>query len=103
MSSAAPLIKGGAMRQFIIASAMAAGLIAIWAAMLPLAAQPAAPPPALSKALSLCRGPNGIDRACTVALAQALLSGEPDTSAAHVGDQYCRADPQLLASLSRHG
>jgi hypothetical protein len=81
---------------------MAAGLIALWAAMLPLAAQPAAaPPPALSKALFLCRGPNGIDRACTVALAQALLLDEPKTAATHVSDQYCPANRELFASLTR--
>jgi hypothetical protein len=90
------------MRQFLIASAMAVGLIALWAAILPLAAQPAAPPPALSKALFLCRGPNGIDRACTVALVQALVSDQPNGSATHVSDQYCPASRQMIASLSRH-
>ncbi len=90
------------MRQFLIASAMAAGLIALWAAIVPLAAQPA-PAPALSKALFLCRGPNGIDRACTVALAQALVLDEPSSPATHVSDQYCPANRQFLASLSRRG
>src|SRR5580704_13977314 len=67
------------MRQFVIAAAMALGLVALWALILPLTAQPAPKPatassPALSKALFLCRGPNGIDRTCTSALARALVS-----------------------------
>lgn len=55
------------MRQFIIAAAMAVGLIAVWAALLPLTAQPAPKPDAVSssaafsKALFLCKGKNGID------------------------------------------
>jgi hypothetical protein len=87
------------MRQIIIAAAMAMGLVALWAAILPLTAQPApmaagAGSPVLSRALFLCRGPNGIDSACTAALARALGTGEPRrTSAGHCA---CRADPATL-------
>ena len=55
------------MRQIIITAAIALGLVALWAAILPLTAEPAPATtamssPAMSKALFLCRGPNGIDR-----------------------------------------
>jgi hypothetical protein len=91
------------MRQFIIATAMALGLVALWAAMLPLTAEPApaqtvSSSPALSKALFLCRGPNGIDRTCVAALAEALAldaSGE----AAAAGPRFCHVDHQTLAGL----
>jgi hypothetical protein len=94
------------MRQFIIAAAMAIGLVALWAAILPLTAQPATKqvPPgsaALSKALFLCRGPNGMDRACTAALARALVTEQPGLSKARAEERSCRADPVLLASLHR--
>src|SRR5579863_5752076 len=73
----------GAMRQILIASALAAGLIALWAAILPLTAQPAphqtaVAPEVLSKALFLCRGPNGIDNKCAAALASALAFDNAD-------------------------
>ena len=63
------------MRQFIAAAALATGLVGLWVVLLPLAAQPAssAAAPALSGAMFLCRGPNGIDRACVAALAQSLV------------------------------
>ena len=72
------------MRQFIIAAALALGLVALWAAILPLTAQPApsqatVSSPAMSKALFLCRGPNGIDRTCAAALAKALVLDAPTT------------------------
>lgn len=94
------------MRQFIIAAAMAMGLIALWAAILPLTAQPAPKPvtatsPALSKALFLCRGPNGIDRACAAALARALVIEQPGRTAAQAEGRSCRTDPALFASLER--
>ena len=65
------------MRQFIIAAAVAVGLIAFWAAILPLTAEPAtrqatATTPGMSRALFLCRRPNGLDQACVGALAKAL-------------------------------
>jgi hypothetical protein len=90
------------MRRMMIAAAMALGLIALWAAILPLTAQPApmapAASPVLSKALFLCRGPHGIDRACTTALAQALILESSDAGPAHASDRYCHADPSALAS-----
>ena len=85
------------MRQFIIAAAMAVGLVALWAAILPLTAQPApkpasaSAPPGLSKALFLCRGKQGIDQACAAALARSLVFEEPVRA--------CRADPEVIASL----
>ena len=94
------------MRKFIVAAAMAIGLVALWAVILPLTAQPApkqtaATPPAVSKALFLCRGPNGIDRSCAAALAKALVLEASDTKPATVNDRVCHADPQVLAKLDR--
>jgi hypothetical protein len=98
----------GAMRQILIASALAAGLIALWAAIVPLTAQPAphqtsVAPEALSKALFLCRGANGIDRGCAVALAGALALDEQDQQVTRVSDQLCPASPRVLARLVRRG
>jgi hypothetical protein len=81
------------MRRIIIAAAMAIGLVALWAVILPLTAQPTprsvyAAPPELSGALFLCRGPNGIDRACVASLARALVLDASD------------ADPQMSAGLN---
>ncbi|MEJ0015945.1 MAG: hypothetical protein WDN25_05165 [Acetobacteraceae bacterium] len=110
------------MRQFITAAVLALGLIALWAAILPLTAQPAPKPavassPAMAKALFLCRGPNGIDKTCAAALAKALVQ-PPAESAATQGaatpvaatpvaatpasDRHCRFDRQVMASLERH-
>jgi len=94
------------MRKFIVAAAMAIGLVALWAVILPLTAQPApkqtaATPSTVSKALFLCRGPNGIDRTCAAALAKALVLEASDTNPEDVNDRICRADPQMLAKLDR--
>lgn len=94
------------MRQILIASALAAGLIALWAAIVPLTAQPAphqtsVSPEALSKALFLCRGPNGIDRGCAAALAGALVIDEPKQQVTRVSDELCPASPRVLARLVR--
>jgi hypothetical protein len=93
------------MRQFIIAACLALGLVALWAAILPLTAEPApaqtvATAPAMSKALFLCRGPNGIDRTCAAALARALVL-DSDTAATPVSDRFCHIDRSTLASLDR--
>jgi hypothetical protein len=94
------------MRRFLIAAVMAGGLIALWAAILPLTAQPAPKPatahsPALSKALFLCHGPHGIDQTCATALARALVLEPPDTATTRVSNEFCRANPQLFASVDR--
>ena len=95
------------MRQFIIAAAMALGLVGLWAAILPLTAEPAPTPmavssPAMSKALFLCRGPNGIDRSCAAALAKALVLDTSDNAATPVSDRVCRVDREMRTSLARH-
>ena len=92
------------MRQFIIAAALAVGLVALWAAIVPLTAQPApthttVSSPALSKALFLCRGPNGIDRTCSAALAKALVLDASGSTATRVSDQLCHINREILASL----
>ncbi len=92
------------MRQFLIASALAAGLVALWAAILPLTAQPAprrttVAPEVLSKALFLCRGPNGIDNKCAAALSSALLIDAKDPQVTRVSDELCPATPHILARL----
>jgi len=74
------------MRPILIATAIAGGLVALWVGLVPLTAQSAPKPPslassALSKALILCRGANGIDHACTTALARALTAEAPATAA----------------------
>ena len=95
------------MRKFILAAAMAMGLVMLWAAIVPLTAQPApaAPPaagsPAVSKALFLCRGPNGIDRTCAAALAKALVLESSDGAVNRVSDQLCHVDRQMFAKLER--
>ena len=94
------------MRQFIIAAALAVGLVALWAAILPLTAQPApahatVSSPAMSKALFLCRGANGIDRTCADALAKALVLDASDNTVTHVNDRLCHIDRDTLASLDR--
>jgi hypothetical protein len=94
------------MRQFIIAAAMALGLVALWAAILPLTAQPAPAQtvdksPAFSKALFLCRGPHGVDRTCAAALARALVLDASDAPADKVSDRSCHIDRQTLAALDR--
>jgi hypothetical protein len=96
------------MRKFIIAAAVAIGLIVLWAAILPLTAQPApkhtaVTPTTVSKALFLCRGPNGIDRACAAALAKALASEASDSQPMDPSDRVCRADPRMLAGLDHRG
>ena len=96
------------MRQIIMAAAMALGLIALWAAILPLTAEPAPAQTvlassAMSKALFLCRGPNGIDHACAAALAKALVLDTSDHAATHASDRFCRVDREMRASLDRRG
>jgi hypothetical protein len=106
------------MRRFLIAAAMAIGLIALWAAILPLTAKPASiipapassapatPAPAaaiVSKALFLCRGEHGIDRACAASLARALVLEASDHAPTPVSDRICHADPQAFSSADRHG
>ena len=94
------------MRQFIIAAAMAVGLIALWAAILPLTAQPAPRPettPAFSRALFLCRGPNGIDRTCAAALAKALVQDASNQPVTQSSDRLCPVDRQALTRLDRRG
>ncbi len=93
------------MRKFILAAAMAIGLVVLWAAILPLTAQPAptkAASPAMSKALFLCRTGNSIDRACAAALAKALVLDETGPAVTHASDRTCRGTPEALASLDRH-
>ena len=91
------------MRQFIVAAAIALGLIAVWAVILPLTAQPAptqtnATTAAMSKALFLCRGASGIDRACATMLAKALVLDATDTTATHASGRLCRVDRQMLSA-----
>ena len=96
------------MRKLIVAAAIAIGLIALWAVILPLTAQPApqhtsVTPTTVSKALFLCRGPNGIDHACAAALAKALVVEASGKQPNKAGERMCHADPQVIASLGRRG
>lgn len=92
------------MRQFVIAAAIALGLVAAWAVILPLTAQPApaqTSSPAMSRAMFLCRGTNGIDRTCAAALANALVLDATGPSPSPAGDRICPVDQQMLTSLER--
>jgi hypothetical protein len=104
------------MRRCLIAAAMAIGLIALWAAILPLTAKPAPASSApatpasatpassiVSKALFLCRVEHGIDRACAASLARALVLEASDHAPTPVSDRICHADPQAFSSADRHG
>lgn len=92
------------MRRFIAAAALAIGLVALWAVILPLTAQPAphaAASPALSKALFLCRGPHGIDNACAAALAKAAAIDQSADHPATATERSCRADRNAFATADR--
>ena len=95
------------MRQFIVATAIAFGLVVIWAVILPLTAQPAPAqsniaPAAMSRALFLCRGANGLDRACVATLAKAIVLDTKDATTTQVGERFCPVNRQMLVSLERH-
>jgi hypothetical protein len=94
------------MRQYIIVAAVAGGLIALWAAVLPLTAEPvtrqaAAKSPMMSEALFLCRRQNGLNHACVRALAKALILDAKPGAPTRVSDRHCQADQQVLANLVR--
>jgi hypothetical protein len=94
------------MRQCATAAAVAVGLIALWAAVLPLTGKPAAKQvatrsPAISKALFLCHGQNGLDQGCVRALEKALLLDAKSDAATQVSGRSCPADQQGFANLNR--
>ena len=96
------------MRKFIVAAAMAISLIALWAAILPLTAQPApkrtaVTPGTVSKALFLCRGSTGVDPACAAALGKALVLEGSSSGPDQASGRMCHADPQVLAALRARG
>ncbi len=86
------------MRRFFITSVLALGLVALWAAILSLAAQPVSTTqsPAMSQALFLCRTQRGIDQTCAAALAKALIIEQPRRDATSAADQACHTDPRTL-------
>ena len=92
------------MRQFIATGAAAAGLAGLWAVLLPLAAEPTlnsatSTAPAFSRALFLCRGPNGIDRTCAAALAQAVVLNATGDRTGRIADRVCHLDHATLTNL----
>ncbi len=92
------------MRQFIATAAVATWLVGLWAVLLPLAAEPAPRPatstaPAFSRALFLCRGPNGIDRTCAAALAQAVVLNTAGDGTRRTSNRVCHVDHATLANL----
>jgi hypothetical protein len=100
------------MRRFILVGAIALGLVALWAAILPLTAQPApaatlpaasTAAPAMSKALFLCRTQHGIDKACAAALANALVLEQPQHAASPAADRACHMNPQTFAEIGDRG
>jgi hypothetical protein len=93
------------MRQFIIAAAMALGLIALWAAILPLTAQPASTratftSPAMTRALARCHSGTRIDGVCAATLAKALMLDATVTTQADDRGRLCRIDGQTAADLA---
>jgi hypothetical protein len=96
---------------------MALGLVALWAAIVPLTAQPApaavAPAavtpmpvtssPAMSKALFLCRSQHGIDKACAAALAKALVIEQPEHTVSPAAERACHIDPKNFAEIGQRG
>jgi hypothetical protein len=88
------------MRQFIIAVAIVLGLVALWAAIPSLTAEPARTQPALSKALFLCRSGHGIDRTCAAALATALRIDAPDATTTPAAKRFCHVDRGVLTRLA---
>ena len=94
------------MRPIIIACAASAGLVAVWVAMLPLTADPAttqtaATSPAMSRALEICRSPNGLDPICVRALAKALALDAGSESSTGVGVLHCAPDRRAFANADR--
>jgi len=94
------------MRQYMMAIASAVGLLALWAAILPLTAEPATAPVAaaqvaMSKAHFLCRSPNGPNQACVAALAKALVLDARADASTRINDRSCRANQGTLATLRR--
>lgn len=86
------------MRRSIIPAALALGLVALWAAAVPLTTQQtsANPSPAMAKALFLCRTQQGIDQTCAAALAQALIIEQRKHDATAATDRACHADPRTF-------
>jgi hypothetical protein len=92
------------MRQFIVAAALATGLVGLWAVMLPLAAEPApdtaaSTAPGFSRALFLCRGPYGINRTCAAALARAVVLNTAGDGTGRIAHPVCRVDHATLMNL----
>lgn len=85
-------------RRVSIAAALALGLVALWAAILPLAAQPVSitQSPAMSTALFLCRTQRSIDHTCAAALANALIMEQLGRDATTTADRACHTDPRTL-------
>ena len=101
-----PMQEPTAMRNILLAAAIAIGLVVLWAAILPLTAQPAPSrnlqnSPAISKALFLCRTGSTIDKACVAALAKALVLDEPQQTSAHTGNRSCQPNAENLAELEQ--
>ena len=89
------------MRGFIIAAALALGLVTPWLAVLPLIAQsgPVSTSPAISKGLFLCRTQRCIDQTCVAELATAMIVEQPKRDAAAVADRPCHPDPQTFPEI----
>jgi hypothetical protein len=84
------------MRLVIITAALA--LVALWAAVMPLATQQVSTrtPPAMSTALFLCHSQQGIDQNCAAALAKALIIEQSKRDATATADRTCHAGPRTF-------
>jgi hypothetical protein len=92
------------MRRFAITAATAVGLIALWAAILPLKAQPPSKQanttsPAFTQALFLCRSKSGLNLVCVRALSKALALDAKGNASTQASARSCRVDPAVLAKL----
>ncbi len=86
------------MQRSIITAALVLALVALWAAIVPLATQQASTSssPAMAHALFLCRTKQGIDQTCAAALTQALIIEQRKHDATIAADLACHADPRTF-------
>jgi len=84
---------------------VAVGLIAFWAAIPPLTAEPAiqqvAAARGMSEALFLCSRQNSLGKACVGAFAKALTLDAKADAFTRASDRRCQANQVMLLSFDR--
>jgi hypothetical protein len=86
------------MQRSIITAALVLALVALWAAIVPLATQQVSTSssPAPAHALFLCRTQQGIDQTCAAVLTQALIIEQRKHDATIAADRACHDDPRTF-------